>query len=140
MYLFATYSYFILMIDNNYPQSELISRIIGCAIEVHNELGNGFQEKIYHRALAHEFDIKNVKYSREHEMTVCYIGVVVGIRRVDFLVEKCIAFELKAVIILDDIHLAQAINYLETYHLQVGLLLNFSSTKLDFKRLHNKKF
>lgn len=128
------------MINDNYPHSELTSKVIGCAMEVHKALGNGFQEVIYQRALAHEFKSQGIPYSREHEMPVLYKGVNVGTRRVDFLVAGCVSVELKAVTDLQDVHLAQAINYLEAYNLQVGLLINFGTTSLEFKRLQNKKF
>jgi GxxExxY protein len=128
------------MIDNNYPYSEITSRIIGCAMEVHKTLGNGFQEVIYQRALAYEFELQGLAFSREHEMLVSYKGKEVGTRRVDFLVERCISVELKAIIELQDVHLAQAINYLEAYNLQIGLLINFGNTKLEFKRVQNKKY
>jgi GxxExxY protein len=128
------------IINNLYPSSELTSRIIGCAMEVHKILGNGFQEVIYQRALAYEFNLQNIPFSREHEMPIHYKGINIGTRRVDFLVDNIISVELKAVTVLDDTHLAQAINYLEAYNLQVGLLLNFGTWSLEFKRLNNKKF
>lgn len=128
------------MINELYPHSELTSRIIGCAMEVHNVLGNGFQELIYQRALAREFNLRSINFKREQEMTVCYKGVEIGTRRVDFLVENVISVELKAVIQLENVHLAQAINYLEAYNLQIGLLINFGGLQLEFKRLNNKKF
>jgi len=128
------------MINEKYPHSELTSRIIGSAMEVHNVLGNGFQELIYQRALAHEFNLRGINFKREHEMTVCYKGVEIGTRRVDFLVEGIISVELKAITVLEKVHLAQAINYLEAYNLQTGLLINFGGLQLEFKRLDNKKY
>jgi GxxExxY protein len=128
------------MINENYPHSALTSRIIGSAMEVHKILGNGFQEVIYQRALAYEFELQGISFSREHEMPVSYKCREIGTRRVDFLVEKCVSVEIKAIINLEDVHLAQAINYLEAYHLQIGLLINFGSLKLEFKRLQNKKY
>lgn len=128
------------MIDHRYPHSELTGHIIGCAMEVHRSLGNGFQEVIYQRALAHKFGLKGITYSREHEMPVHYKGVHVGTRRVDFLAEGVISVELKAIVALEDVHLAQAINYLEAYNLEIGLLLNFGAKSLEFKRLRNKKY
>lgn len=128
------------MINEQYKYSELTSRIIGCAMEVHNGLGNGFQELIYQRALALELTEKEIAYKREFEMPVFYKNTQVGTRRVDFLIEDCIAVELKALINLEDVHLAQAINYLEAFDLEVGLLLNFGAKSLQFKRLNNKSF
>lgn len=128
------------IVKEEYKYSELTGKIIGCAMEVHKYLGNGFQEVIYQRALAYEFELQGVKYVRELEMKVFYKGRLVGTRRVDFLVEDIISTELKAVIVTDDAHLAQAINYLEAYNLEIGLLINFGNTKLEFHRLKNKKY
>ncbi|MFY8186358.1 MAG: GxxExxY protein [Flavobacterium sp.] len=128
------------MINNEYKYSELTGKIIGCAIEVHKILGNGFQEVIYQRALEQEFHLQNISYSREHEMPIYYKNVFIGMRRVDFLVAENISVELKALIKTEDVHLAQAINYLEAYNLEVGLLINFGARSLEFKRLLNKKY
>lgn len=127
------------MIKSEYKYSELTGKIIGCAMEVHNGLGNGFQEVIYQRALAHEMEIQNIRYIRELEMPVFYKEKSVGSRRVDFLVDDKICVELKAQTKLEPVHLAQAINYLEAFNLEVGLLINFGNTKLEFHRLQNKK-
>jgi len=126
-------------IDENYKHSELTSKIIGCAMEVHKYLGNGFQEVVYQRALAIEFAIQGLTFQREMEMSLSYKGQYVGTRRVDFFVEDKIMVEIKAVIQLEDVHLAQAINYLEAYNLEIGLLINFGSKSLQFKRVQNKK-
>ena len=115
------------MINEQYKYSELTGKIIKCAMTVHSILGNGFQEFIYQRALAIEMPI----FYREEQ---------IGTRRVDFLVENLISEELKAIIKLEDVHFAQAINYLEAYNLEIGLLINFGSKSLEFKRLTNKKF
>lgn len=123
-----------------YKYSEQTGKIIGLAMEVHKLLGNGFQEVIYQRALEMEFQLNDIAFSREHDMPIFYKGKQIGMRRVDFLVEGNISVELKAVIQLEDVHLAQAINYLEAYNLEVGLLINFGARSLDFKRLQNKKF
>ncbi|MGE5582350.1 MAG: GxxExxY protein [Bacillota bacterium] len=128
------------MINNQYKHSELTSKIIGCAIAVHKTLGNGFQEVIYQRALEIEFLENAIDYSREHEMPVYYRQRQIGTRRVDFLVKNIISVEIKAVARLEDVHLAQAINYLEAYNLEVGLLINFGAKSLEFKRLINSKF
>ena len=123
------------MIKEQYPESELTGKIIGCAMEVHRVLGNGFQEVIYQRALAIEMKKQGLEYSREHEMEIFYKGENIGSRRVDFFVEGKIMVELKAVILLEDVHLAQAINYLEAYKMKIGLLINFGSRSLRFKRV-----
>lgn len=128
------------MINEQYKYSELTGRIIGCCIAVHKELGNGFQEVIYQRALEIEMRSAGLKFAREFEMEIYYREQYIGSRRVDFLVEGIISVELKAVSKLEDDHLAQAINYLEAYNLEIGLLVNFGSPSLVFKRVGNKKF
>jgi GxxExxY protein len=119
---------------------ELTHAIIGCAMEVHTTLGNGFQEVIYQRALAYEMGLQEIAFEREFEMPVTYKDRRIGTRRVDFLVEECVSVEIKAVIQMEDVHLAQAMNYLEAYNLEIGLLINFGARSLEFKRLHNNKF
>ncbi|MCP4108403.1 MAG: GxxExxY protein [Desulfobacteraceae bacterium] len=128
------------MINEKYKYSAITASIIGCAMEVHKMLGNGFQEVIYQRALAEEFNLKGVNASREFEMNVFYKGKVIGVRRVDFLVDNVVSVEIKALTNLEDVHLAQAINYLEVYNLEIGMLLNFGSKSLDYRRLINPKF
>lgn len=128
------------MIKAEYKYSELTGKIIGCGMEVHKILGNGFQEVIYQRALALEFDLHELRFAREFEMPIYYKENHIGTRRADFLVEDKISVELKALIKLEDVHLAQAINYLEAYNLEIGLLLNFGAKSLEFKRLVNSKF
>ncbi|MCB0695499.1 MAG: GxxExxY protein [Saprospiraceae bacterium] len=128
------------MIKQEYKYSELTAKIIGCAMTVHSALGNGFQELIYQRALQIEMADQGLAFSREQVMPIYYKSRHIGTRRVDFLVENVIAVELKAVIKLEDVHLAQAINYLEAYDLEIGLLINFGSRSLEFKRVQNKSF
>lgn len=128
------------MINEQYKFSELTGKIIGCAMNVHNALGNGFQEVVYQRSLEYEMELQKIGFTREFEMPIFYKDKQVGTRRVDFLVENKISVELKALVNLEPVHLAQAINYLEAYNLEVGLLLNFGNTKLEFHRLQNKKF
>ena len=120
--------------------SDITEKIIGASFEVHKFLGNGFQEVIYQRALAYEMQLEGILFSREFEMPIFYREQQIGTRRVDFLVEGLISVELKAIIKLEDVHFAQAINYLEAYNLEIGLLINFGETSLNFKRLTNKKF
>lgn len=119
---------------------EVTEKIIGAAMRVHAALGNGFQEVIYQRALAIEFRKIGLGFEREFNMKVYYAGIEVGERRVDFLVDGKIMVELKAVTRLENVHLAQAKNYLEAYNVEVGLLLNFGTISLEFKRLGNVKF
>ena len=119
---------------------DITKRIIGCAMKVHSTLGNGFQEVIYQRALALEMSCADLSFEREKEMEIFYRGESIGTRRVDFFVEGCIMVELKAITELADVHLAQAMNYLEAYNMEVGLLINFGTRSLQFKRLHNKKY
>jgi len=128
------------LVQTAYKYSELTSKIIGCAMTVHKALGNGFQEVIYQRALAIEMNLAGISFNREFEMPIFYREEQIGTRRVDFLVEGVVSVELKAITKLEDVHFAQAINYLEAYNLEVGLLINFGETSLNFKRLTNKKF
>ena len=116
---------------------ELTHNIIGCAMKVHSKLGNGFQEVIYQRALALEMSKKGLDYEREMEMDIYYDDVKIGERRVDFFVEDKIMVELKAIIKLEDVHLAQAMNYCQAYNLPIGLLINFGAKSLEFKRVYN---
>lgn len=123
------------MIKEEYKYSDITERVIGCAMKVHNTLGNGFQEVIYQRALAIEFEKAKLLFTRELEMPIFYDQVDIGSRRVDFLVDEKIMVELKAISQLEKVHLAQALNYLEAYKLEIGLLINFGNTRLEFKRL-----
>ena len=121
-------------------QDKITHDVIGCAMEVHSILGNGFQEVVYQRALSIEMNLQGIEHQREFEMPLSYKGFDVGGRRVDFLVANEISVEIKAIVNLEDVHLSQAKNYLEAYNLQTGLLINFGSNSLQFKRLFNKKF
>jgi GxxExxY protein len=116
---------------------ELTHKIIGCAMKVHRTLGNGFQEVIYQRALAIEMEKEGLGFEREMEMTIFYEGIDIGTRRVDFFVGGNIMVELKALIKLEDVHLAQAMNYCQAYNLPIGLLINLGSKSLEFKRVYN---
>lgn len=119
---------------------DLTKRVIGCAMRVHSELKSGFQEKIYQTALEIELRFNNISFVAEREMDIFYRNQIIGKRRVDFLIENKIIVEIKAVSKLEDVHLAQALNYLECMNLSVGLLINFGAQSLEFKRLHNNKF
>src|SRR5258706_3698966 len=123
-----------------YKYGEITEKIIGASFRVHGTLNNGFQEVIDQRALELEFRMMELDYSREFEMPIYYLDQQIGTRRVDFLVDGKISVELKAITKLEDVHIAQAMNYLEAYNLEIGLLLNFGSKRLEFHRLTNKKY
>jgi GxxExxY protein len=123
-----------------YKYGDITQKILRAAMNVHSLLGNGFQEIIYQRALAIEFAFLGLNFAREVSMPVFYKENHIGERRVDFLVEGKICVELKAVIQLLDVHLAQGKNYLEAFNLEVGLLVNFGNTSLEWKRLYNNKY
>jgi len=127
------------MNQQHYKHADITRKIIGAAMKVHSTLGNGFQEVIYQRAMAIEMTKIGLDFQRELEMPIYYDSKQIGTRRVDFLVEGKVMLELKAVTALEDVHLAQAINYLEAYGLEVGLLINFGSKSLQFRRLINSK-
>ena len=115
----------------------ITERIIGASFQVHNFLGNGFQEVIYQRALAFEMKQAGLEFAREIEQEIFYkdLPEPIGTRRADFVVENKVLVELKAITLLDEVHLAQALNYLKAYKLDTGLLINFGSKSLEFKRL-----
>ncbi len=117
-----------------YKYSDMTRKIIGCAMHVHNELGNGFQEVIYQRALAYEMKQAGINFVREQEIPIKYKDKYVGTRRADFIVEEKILVELKAICKIEDVHFAQIINYLEAYKIEVGLLINFGAKSLEFRR------
>jgi GxxExxY protein len=116
---------------------DITEKIIGASFEVHKILGNGFQEVIYQRALAWELYQAGLSYAREFEQEIFYkeLREPIGTRRADFVVEGKVLVELKAIIVLEDVHMAQVLNYLKAYKLEVGLLINFGSKSLTFKRL-----
>lgn len=118
---------------------EITYKINGCAMKVHNTLGNGFQEVIYQRCLAIELKKAGLNYGREIEQTIFYEGIDVGTRRADFKVENQVIAEIKALINLEDVHLAQAKNYVVAYDFPIGLLINFGANSLQFKKIFNPK-
>lgn len=124
----------------DYKYSDITERIIKACMIVHGTLGNGFQEVIYQRALAIEFELTGTNFQREFCMPIYYREKHIGERRVDFLVGGIISVELKAVSKLENVHLAQGMNYLEAYNLEVGMLINFGANSLEWKRLFNKKY
>ncbi len=115
---------------------ELTYKVIGCAMEVHKTLGNGFQEVIYQRCLAIELSNKRIDFKREVEQEIYYKENTVGTRRADFIIDNKLVVELKAVIELEDVHLSQAKNYLTAYNFDIGLLINFGSASLQYKRVY----
>lgn len=119
---------------------EITYKIIGCAMKVNNTLGNGFQEVIYQRCLAIELGKAGLGFGREIEQTIFYEGIEVGTRRADFIVEAKIIVELKAIINLEDVHLAQAKNYVVAYDFPTGLLINFGASSLQYKKVFNPKY
>ena len=123
-----------------YKHADITGEIIAAAFEVHKEIGNGFPEAMYQKALEIEFQLRKTRFTREYDLPVFYKGTKIGSRRVDFLINDIIPIELKAVIKLEDVHLAQSLNYLEAFNLEVGLLINFGSKSLEVKRLYNTKY
>lgn len=124
----------------NFKYGDITEKIIGAAFRVHGTLGNGFQEVIYQRAMELELCAISIDFVREFEMPIYYMDQIIGTRRVDFLIDNKISVELKALIKTEDVHIAQAVNYLEAYNLEIGLLINFGAKKLEFNRFTNKKF
>lgn len=116
---------------------EITYKIIGCAMKVHNTLGNGFQEVIYQRCLAIELENAGLIFEREKEQPIFYDGIHVGTRRADFIIENQVAVELKALINMEDVHLAQAKNYVVAYNFKTGLLINFGAVSLQYKKVFN---
>ncbi len=121
----------------NLKFSDITQKIIGCSFEVHKFLGNGFQEVIYQRALAYEFRVAGLEFAREIEQHIFYkdLHEPIGTKRADFVVEGKVLVELKAISKLEDVYMAQALNYLKAYRLEIGLLINFGAKSLEFKRL-----
>ena len=119
---------------------DITYKVIGCSMKIHNTLGNGFQEVIYQRCLAIELQKAGLTFEREKDQPIYYEGIHVGTRRADFVVENKIIVELKAVIDLQNVHLAQAKNYVVAYDFPVGLLINFGSTSLQYKKVFNPNY
>ena len=109
-------------------------------MKIHRTLGNGFQEVIYQRCMEIELKKSGLSFGREVEQVIYYEGIEVGTRRADFIVENQVVVELKAVISLEDVHLAQAKNYLVAYNFPVGLLINFGGLKLEYKKVFNPRY
>ena len=121
-------------------KDDLTYKVIGCAMKVHGTLGPGFQEVIYQRSLAIELERASISFMREQEQLVYYDGIEVGTRRVDFVVEDQLIVEIKALVKLEDVHIAQAKNYTVAYDFPIGLLINFGGKSLEYKRMYNPKY
>jgi GxxExxY protein len=121
-------------VPKNYYKSDITGKIIGCAQKFHRFLGNGFQEVIYQRALEIEFGKEDFRFEREKEMDIFYENTLIGKRRVDFLVDGDIMVELKAITKIEEVNVAQLINYIEAYKVKVGLLINFGAKSLEVRR------
>lgn len=119
---------------------QITYKINGCAMKVHRTLGNGFQEVIYQRCLAIELERMGLSFTREQEHEIFYEEIYVGTRRADFVVEDQVIVELKALINLEDVHLAQAKNYVVAYDKPIGLLINFGARSLQFKKIFNPRY
>ena len=119
--------------------NSLTEQIIGCAYSVANVLGEGFLEKVYENALAHELEKTGLKVSRQESVKVFYDGIVVGDYFVDLIVDEEIIIELKAVKNIDNSHLAQCINYLKATGKKLALLINFGNSRVQVKRVINTK-
>lgn len=119
-------------------KDELSYKVIGCAMRVHNTLGNGFQEVIYQRCLAIELRNAEIDFEREVDQRIYYQGIEVGTRRADFVIEGKLVVELKALVNLEDVHLAQAKNYVVAYNFNKGLLINFGAVSLQYKLVFNQ--
>ena len=126
--------------NQNKKLDEITYIINGCAMKIHRTLGNGFQEVIYQRCMEIELKKSGLGFGREVEQVIYYEGIEVGTRRADFIVENQVVVELKAVISLEDVHLAQAKNYLVAYNFPVGLLINFGGLKLEYKKVFNPRY
>ena len=120
-----------------YRHSDLTGKLIGCAMKVHRTIGAGFPELIYHRCLIIELKNSGIFCESEVEREIFYEGIKVGSRRLDLLINKKVIVELKAVHELDPLFYNQILNYLKIFNLEVGLLLNFGNTSLQFKRFIN---
>jgi GxxExxY protein len=125
------------VVDNKYKYSDITEKIIGCSLNIHKQLGNGFPEVIYQRCLEIEFKKSNLKFKKEFEIPVFYNNIEVGKRRADFIVENVVLVELKAIQNIDDYCISQVLNYLKAFKIEVGLLINFGEKSLRFKRLIN---
>jgi GxxExxY protein len=123
--------------DREKQINSLTEKIIGAAFNVSNTLGSGFLEKVYENALAHELEKVGLRIRQQEPIKVYYDTVIVGEYVADLMVEDLVLVELKAVKKLDDIHLAQCLNYLKATNQKLCLLLNFGTQKVQIKRIIN---
>ena len=121
-------------------KDELTYQVIGCAMKVHRGLGPGFQEVIYQRCLAIELERSSINFIREQEQLIYYDGIEVGTRRADFVIEERLVVEIKALIALENVHIAQAKNYTVAYDFPKGLLINFGGPSLEYRLMFNPKY
>jgi GxxExxY protein len=124
---------------NKMQSDELTETIIGCAYTVANTLGNGFLEKVYENALAHELRKKGFRVEQQRKIPVHYDGIIVGEYYSDLFVEDNVMVELKAINALEDVHKAQCLHYLKATGLEICLLINFGTQKVQIKRIINSQ-
>ncbi len=115
---------------------EMTERIIGCAMQVHTTLGPGFLESVYEKALALELAKAGLRTESQKPITVTYDGILVGEFCADLFVEDTVMVENKAVQALHPVNEVQLVNYLTATGVDIGLLLNFGSDRLQFRRKH----
>ena len=108
-------------------------------MEVHKKPGPGYPEYIYHRALIIEFKLQELDFISDYEIKIYYKGELIGLRKVDFLVDGIIPIEIRAATELSDLNIAQAKNYLEAGGIEIGLLINFGASSLQFKSMFNNR-
>ena len=123
----------------NLKHSDITEKIIGCAMKVHSKMRSGYVEAVYQKCLSIEFENSGLRFQTEVDHPIYYEGIIVGRRRVDFLIDDKIVVEIKALSEITNAHIAQALNYLETHQLEIGLLINFGGKSLQFKRLINER-
>ena len=117
--------------------NRLTDKIIGIAINVHKQLGPGFVERIYQKALVHEFNNNKINFEYEKQIKVKYKNIELGLQQIDFLIDDKVIVETKSVFEINDINVAQILSYLKTYERGVGLILNFAKPRLEIKRVVN---
>jgi len=127
------------IVKNQYVASEITGDIIGAAMEVHRRLGPGFLESVYEEALAVELKINNIKFERQKELPVFYRDKVIKTFVCDFIIDKQIIVELKAIKQIGEIEKIQVISYLKASGIEIGLLINFGNVSLEYKRLINSR-
>jgi GxxExxY protein len=117
---------------------KLTRTIIGAAMEVHKTLGPGFLESIYRNALLHELTLRGMATQSELRVEVAYKNQIVGKHRLDLLIEGAVVIELKAVVVISPVHMAQILSYMRALEVGTGLVFNFGEDRLRWKRVINK--